>query len=59
MIAKVNDGHVLNIIGEELGHISGNDIFIANSKVGSYIGLSACGTAAIALIFNNGGTRGS
>lgn len=59
MIAKVNDGHVLNIIGEELGYISGNEIFVANSKVGSFIGLSSSGTAAVALIFNKRGTCGT
>ena len=59
MIAKFNDGQVLNIIGEEIGHISGNEIFVANSKVGRYIGLPVCGAAAVALIFNIVGTRGS
>lgn len=59
MIAKVNDGHVLNIIGEELGYISEKDIFVGNSKVGRYIGLPEAGAAAIAFIFNKAGTRGS
>jgi hypothetical protein len=59
MLAKINDGHVLNIIGEELGYISGKDIFVGNSKVGSYIGLSESGAAAIVFIFNVRGTRGS
>ena len=59
MIAKINNGHVLNIIGEKLGHISGKEIFVANSKVGSYIGLPESGAASIAFIFNVGGTSGS
>ena len=59
MIAKVNDGYVLNIIGEELGHVLGNEIFVANLKVGSYIGLPEYGAASIALVFNVGGTHGS
>lgn len=59
MIAKVNDGHVLSIIGEELGRVFGNELFVDNSKVGSYIGLPESGAASIALVFNVGGTRGS
>lgn len=59
MIAKINDGHVLNIIGEEIGYISGTDIFVGNSKVGSFIGLPEAGAAAIAFIFNEGATRDS
>ena len=59
MIAKVNEGHVLNIIGEDLGHVLGNEIFLGNSKVGSYMGLPESGAASIALVFNIGGARGS
>jgi hypothetical protein len=59
MIAKVNDGYVLNIIGEELGNISGNKIFVSGFNVGSYIGSPAAGAASIAFIFNSSGTRGS
>ncbi len=59
MIAKINNGHVLNIIGEDLGYISGKEIFVANNKVGSFIGLPESGAASIAFIFNSGGTRGS
>lgn len=56
MIAKINNTQVLNIVGEELGYISGKDIFVGTSKVGSYIGLSESGAAAIAFIFNSIGT---
>lgn len=59
MVAKVNDGSVLNIIGEEIGNISSNNIFVSGAKVGSYIGNQSAGAASIALIFNIGGTRGS
>ena len=59
MIAKINEGHVLNIIGEELGYISGKDIYVGNSKVGTYIGLPEAGAAAVAFIFNVSGTHGS
>nr|WP_320012420.1 hypothetical protein [uncultured Desulfobulbus sp.] len=59
IIAEINDGHVLNIIGEEIGHISGKVIFVGKSKVGTYIGLPEAGAAAIVFIFNRGGTRGS
>lgn len=59
MIAKVNDGYVLNIIGEEIGNISGDKIFVSGCNVGSYIGSSAAGAASIAFIFNSDGTRGS
>lgn len=59
MIAKINDGHVLNIIGEEIGYITGTDIFVGKSKVGSFIGLPEAGAASIAFIFNVGATRGS
>ena len=59
MIAKINEGYVLNIIGEELGNISGNKIFVSGFNVGSYIGSPAAGAASIAFIFNSGGSRGS
>lgn len=59
VIAKINDGHVLNIIGEEIGYISGNEIFVGDSKVGSYIGLPEAGASAVAFIFNKGSTQGS
>lgn len=59
MIARINDGRVLNIIGEELGYTSDKEIFVANTKVGNYIGLPESGAASIAFIFNVGGTRAS
>lgn len=59
VIAKINDGHVLNIIGEEIGYISDKGIFLGKSKVGSYIGLPEAGASAVVLIFNAGGTRDS
>ncbi|RYY75376.1 MAG: hypothetical protein EOO52_08185 [Gammaproteobacteria bacterium] len=58
-IAKVNEGYVLNIIGEELGNILGNKIFLSGSNVGSFIGSPAAGAASIAFIFNCSGVRGS
>ena len=57
VIAKINDGHVLNVIGEEIGYISGKEIYVDGSKVGSYIGLPEAGASAIAFIFNAAGTR--
>ncbi len=59
MLAKVNGNHVFNIIGEELGYIQRNEIFVFGEKVGHFIGSAAAGTAAIALIFNNKGAYGS
>ena len=59
MIAKINDGHVLNILGEELGYISGKEIFVGETKVGSFIGLPESGAASIAFIFDARATHGS
>ena len=59
MVAKFNDGYVSNIIGEEIGNISDNEIFVSGAKVGSYIGSRSAAAASIALVFNVGGTRGS
>lgn len=59
MIAKINEGYVLNIIGEELGNIIGNKIFVSGCNVGSFIGSPAAGAASIAFIFNCNGVRGS
>jgi len=59
MVAKISDGYVLNILGEEIGNISGNNIFVSGTKVGSYIGNQNAGAASIALIFNIPATRGS
>ena len=55
MIAKINNGRVLNTMGEKLGHISGKEIFVADIKVGSFIGLAESGAASIAFIFNADG----
>ena len=59
MIAKVNDNHVLNIIGEEIGHVNEGEIFIAGEKIGKYIGAASAGAAAVALVFNNEAVYGS
>lgn len=59
IIAKVNDGYVLNIIGEEIGNISSNNIIVNGAKTGSYIGYQSAGAASIALIFSKGATSGS
>ena len=59
MLAKVCDDHVLNIIGEEIGRIHENKIYISHKKVGSFIGSVSAGTAAVALIFNKGAVNGS
>ena len=59
MIAKVNHNHVLNIIGEEIGHVKEGEIFIAGKKTGKYIGSAAAGAAAVALVFNNEAVYGS
>lgn len=55
VIAKVNDRCVINIVGEELGYISGNKIFVSGCVAGSFIGSPAAGAASIVFIFNNGG----
>ena len=59
MIAKVNNNYVLNIIGEEIGHVNEGDIIVNNKKTGTYVGAAAAGAAAVALIFNIEATHGS
>ena len=59
MLAKVNENHIINIIGEEIGYVSEGDIFVASTKVGKYAGSAAAGAAAVVLIFNKEAVYGS
>ncbi len=49
MVAKINNNHVLNIIGEEIGYVNEEYIFVSDKKVGKYLGSAAAGAAAVAL----------
>ena len=52
VVAKICEGTVLDIIGETIGKIVGRDLFIADKKVGSFIGYECAGAAAIVLLFS-------
>jgi hypothetical protein len=58
VVAKINNGVVMNIIGEEIGMIAGKNIFVNGKVVGKFLGTSSAAAASIALIFNVEGTRG-
>jgi hypothetical protein len=52
VLGKISENVVLDIIGETIGHVSGNELYVANEKVGTFVGSTSAGCAAIVLLFS-------
>ncbi len=52
VLGKISDNVVVDIIGDTIGYISGEDLYVSDKKVGSFIGKKCAGCAAIVLIFS-------
>lgn len=52
VLAKICDNVVLDIIGDTIGKITDDEIYIDDKKVGSFIGDKSSGAAALVLLFS-------
>ena len=52
VLGKISDNVVVDIIGGTIGHVSGNELFLSDEKVGTFVGSTSAGGAAIVLIFS-------
>jgi hypothetical protein len=52
VLAKIGETAVVDIIGDTIGSISSNELFISNENVGTFIGSNCSGAAALVLIFS-------
>lgn len=52
VLGKILENVVVDIIGDEIGHISGKELYLSGKKVGSFTGSINAGLAAIVLIFS-------
>jgi len=59
VLAKISDNVVVDIIGETIGHILGKELYLTGEKVGSVIGSTNAGLAAIVLMFSHYASKNS
>ncbi|MEE9338450.1 MAG: hypothetical protein V3U87_10245 [Methylococcaceae bacterium] len=52
VLGKISGNVVVDIMGNTIGYISGNDLYVSDEKVGSFIGSTSAGCAAIVLLFS-------
>lgn len=52
VIAKIAGNSVVDIIGDSIGEIKDNKLYIEGKQVGKFIGSKSAGAAAIVLLFH-------